>query len=205
MRYVLTAAAFAFAMSGAAWAQQPPAAGHPAQSQQKSMAKSSGSADHAFIMDAAHGGLAEVELGKLASEKASSDQVKQFGKRMVDDHSKANDELKSIAQSKNITLPSDLDTKDKALLDHLQKLSGAQFDHAYMQAMLKDHKTDVSEFRKEANAGKDPDVKAFAAKTLPTLESHLQLAQDDSKAVGTSGSTGTKAVKTTKSKKPAGL
>jgi len=188
MRYVLTAAAVAFAMAGGpAWAQQTSPAGQMSQGQQKTMAKSSGSADHSFIMKAAQGGLAEVQLGKLASDKASSEQVKQFGQKMVDDHGKANDELKSIAQSKNISLPSDLDSKDKALMNRLEKLSGAQFDRAYMQAMLKDHRADVSEFRKEASAGKDPDVKAFASKTLPTLESHLQLAQDDNKAVGTSG------------------
>jgi putative membrane protein len=184
MRYVLTAAAVACAMSGApAWAQT----SATGQTSSKPMAKSSGSTDHTFIMKAAEGGLAEVQLGKLASDKGSSEQVKQFGQKMVDDHGKANDELKAIAQSKNISLPTDLEPKDKALMNRLQKLSGAQFDRAYMQAMLKDHKTDVAEFKKEASSGRDSEVKAFAAKTLPTLESHLQLAQDDSKAVGTSG------------------
>jgi putative membrane protein len=144
-------------------------------------------ADHTFVMKAARGGLAEVELGKLASDKASNDQVKQFGQKMVDDHGKANDELKSLAQKKNITLPTDLSAQDKALHDRLAKLSGPAFDRAYMQAMLKDHRTDVNEFRMESKSGSDPDVKEWAAKTLPTLESHLKLAQDDSKAVGTSG------------------
>lgn len=204
MRFVFTAAAVALAMAGGpAWAQQTGPAGQMGQGQQKATAKSSGSADHSFIMKAAQGGMAEVQLGKLAADKASSEQVKQFGQKMVDDHSKANDELKSIAQSKNITLPADLDSKDKALMNRLEKLSGAQFDRAYMQAMLKDHRTDVSEFRKEASSGKDAEVKAFASKTLPTLESHLQLAQDDSKAVGTSG-TMTSKTKTKTTKKPAG-
>jgi len=138
-------------------------------------------------MEAAKGGMAEVELGKLAQDKASSDQVKNFGKRMVDDHSKANDELQTLAKNKNITLPSDLDPKDKALKDRLSKLSGAQFDRAYMSAMLHDHQKDVSEFKTESSNGKDPDVKAFASKTLPTLEDHLKLAQQTEKAVGTSG------------------
>jgi putative membrane protein len=124
--------------------------------------------------------------------------VKEFGKKMVDDHGKANDELKSIAQKKNITLPSDLSMKDKALRDRLAKLSGPAFDRAYMQAMLKDHREDVNEFRTESQSGADPDIKQFAAKTLPTLESHLKLAQDDSKAVGTSGTM------TKKTKKPSG-
>ncbi|HMD34850.1 MAG TPA: DUF4142 domain-containing protein, partial [Vicinamibacterales bacterium] len=131
--------------------------------------------------------MAEVELGKLAIEKASSDQVKQFGQRMIDDHGKANDELKTIAQQKNITLPTAISAKDKAERDRLTKLSGAAFDRAYMSAMLTDHKKDVSEFRVESTSGKDADIKAFAAKTLPTLEQHLKLAQDANKAVGTSG------------------
>ena len=154
-------------------------------------------ADQTFVMKAARGGLAEVELGKLAQDKATNDEVKQFGKKMVDDHGKANDELKSLAQSKNITLPTDLSVKDKALHDRLAKLSGAAFDRAYMQAMLKDHREDVNEFRTESRSGSDPEVKQWAAKTLPTLESHLKLAQDDNKAVGTSGSM-TKGNKTTK-------
>jgi putative membrane protein len=147
------------------------------------------SADHQFVMEAARGGMAEVELGKLASDKAQSEQVKQFGQRMAQDHAKANDELKSLAQQKNITIPSTLDAKDKAAVDRLSKLSGAQFDRAYMQDMLQDHRKDVNEFRKESQSGKDPDVKAWAAKTLSTLEEHLRLAQSTSGAVGTSGST----------------
>lgn len=161
-------------------------------------ASAKANADQHFVMEAAKGGMAEVELGKLAKEKASSDQVKQFGQRMVDDHSKANDELKSIAQTKNITLPTDLDAKDKAVKGRLEKLSGEQFDRAYMQHMVQDHRKDVSAFRKESTSGKDPEVKGFAAKTLPTLEEHLKQAQDANKAVGTSG---TKTSKTSKSTK----
>jgi putative membrane protein len=131
--------------------------------------------------------MAEVELGKLAADKASSDEVKKFGQRMVDDHGKANDELKKLAENKNITLPTAPDAKHKATIDRLSKLSGEAFDRAYMQEMLKDHRKDVSEFRTESKSGKDADVKAWAAKTLPTLEEHLKLAQDANKAVGTSG------------------
>jgi putative membrane protein len=144
-------------------------------------------ADHAFVTDAAKGGMAEVELGKLAAEKGSSAQVKQFGQRMVDDHSKANDELKALAAKKNIALPTDIDAKDKELHSRLSKLSGAEFDRVYMQAMLKDHRKDVNEFKKESTSGKDPDVKQFAAKTLPTLEDHLKMAESGTRAVGTSG------------------
>jgi putative membrane protein len=204
MRYLCTAAAVAFALSGGAALAQTSSqtAQPPAKSSMNQTAKSSGSRDHTCIMKAAQGGMAEVELGKLAADKASSDQVKQFGQKMVDDHGKANDELKTLAQNKNITLPADLDAKDKALKSRLEKLSGASFDRAYMQAMLKDHRADVSDFRKEANSGLDPDVKAFASKTLPTLESHLKLAQDDSKAVGTSGRM--EAKPKAKTKKPSG-
>jgi putative membrane protein len=158
--------------------------------------------DQHFLMEAAKGGMAEVELGKLASEKASSDQVKQFGKRMVDDHGKANDELKSLAQSKNITLPTSVDAKDKAFADRLSKMSGDQFDRAYMQHMLADHRKDVNAFRTESQSGKDPEVKAWAAKTLPTLEEHLKQAQDTNKAVGTSGSTAAKGKSTKQPKQP---
>ncbi|HLK51086.1 MAG TPA: DUF4142 domain-containing protein [Bryobacteraceae bacterium] len=137
--------------------------------------------DNTFITKAAQGGMAEVELGRLASQHASNDKVKQFGQRMVDDHSKANDELKKVASKQGATIPSALDPKDQAELDHLSKLSGAEFDRAYMQDMVKDHRMDVAEFRREANNGQDPDVKAFASKTLPTLEDHLKTAEETQK------------------------
>jgi putative membrane protein len=143
--------------------------------------------DETFVRKAAMGGMAEVDLGKLAAEKAGSDDVKKFGQRMADDHSKANDELKTLAQNKHITLPTEPDPHAKAMHDKLATLSGAAFDRAYMQAMLADHKKDVSEFRVEAKSGKDADVKGWAAKTLPTLEEHLRLAQSTHSAVGTSG------------------
>jgi len=143
--------------------------------------------DETFVVKAARGGMAEVELGKLAVDKAASDEVKKFGQRMVDDHGKAGDELKTLAQNKHITLPTTIGPEEQALHDRLAKLSGAAFDRAYMQAMLTDHRKDVNEFRVEAKSGKDGDVKGWAAKTLPTLEEHLKLAQDANRAVGTSG------------------
>ena len=139
--------------------------------------------DLAFVKKAAVGGLAEVEMGKMAQQKGSSDQVKQFGSRMVEDHSKANDELKQVATAKGIALPTDLDAKHKSKMDKMQKLSGAQFDRAYMDDMVADHKEDVADFKKQANGGKDSDLKAFAAKTLPTLEDHLKMAQSTDAAV----------------------
>ena len=136
-----------------------------------------GTVDQHFMQKAAEGGLAEVELGKLATEKASSDEVKKFGQRMVDDHGKANDQLKQLASSKGVELPTNLSAKDKATKERLSKLSGEQFDKAYMNDMVKDHTQDVSEFKKESNSAKDPEVKNFASQTLPTLEDHLKQAR----------------------------
>lgn len=139
-------------------------------------------ADKNFVMKAAEGGLAEVQLGQLATQNAQSDEVKQFGQRMVDDHTKANDQLKQVAEQKGVTLPTDLSAKDKAEKGRLSKLKGEQFDRAYMQHMVMDHKKDVAEFKKESTSAKDSDVKNFASQTLPTLQDHLKQAQQVEKA-----------------------
>ena len=96
---------------------------------------------------------------------------------MVDDHSKANEELKQLASSKNVNLPNEVSAKDKMTKERLSKLSGESFDRAYMQDMVKDHKKDVADFSRESNSAKDPDVKQFASKTLPTLKDHLKEAE----------------------------
>ena len=140
-------------------------------------------ADKSFAEKAAIGGMAEVQLGNMAQQKAASEQVKQFAARMVTDHSKANDELKQIASTKGMQLPAAPDDKHKKEMDRLQKMSGADFDKAYMSHMVDDHKKDVSEFKKQAGSGNDADLKAFASKTLPTLQEHLQLAQATNDAV----------------------
>jgi putative membrane protein len=140
-------------------------------------------ADRTFTEKAAVGGMAEVEMGKLAQQKASNDQVKQFGQRMVTDHSKANDELKTIASAKGIELPGKVDKKNQATMDRLGKMTGAQFDKAYMGHMVDDHKKDISEFKKEASSGHDSELKGFASSTLPTLEDHLKMAQAANDAV----------------------
>jgi putative membrane protein len=134
-------------------------------------------ADTKFIKEAAEGGMAEVALGQLAVEKASSSDVKKFGQRMVDDHGKANHDLKQLASQKNVDLPQDLNAKDKATKASLEKLSGQQFDQAYMKDMIKDHKKDIGDFRRESRSAQDPDVKKFASQTLPTLEEHLKQAE----------------------------
>jgi len=144
-------------------------------------------ADAKFAMDAAKGGLMEVEMGRMAADHATNADVKQFAQRMVTDHTKANDELKTIASQKGITLPTSIDASAKAKMDKMSHMSGEAFDKAYMDDMVKDHKKDVAEFRKEANGGKDSDIKGFASKTLPTLEEHLKMAEDaHSKVAGKS-------------------
>jgi putative membrane protein len=134
-------------------------------------------ADRQFIKKAAEGGLAEVQLGQLATEKADSQDVKQFGQRMVDDHTKANDQLKQVASQKGVTVPDKLSPKDAATKARLENLSGKAFDRAYMRDMVMDHTKDVSEFRLESKNAKDPDVKNFASQTLPTLQDHLKEAK----------------------------
>jgi predicted outer membrane protein len=136
------------------------------------------SMDQKFVMEAATGGMAEVELGRLAAERGSSDDVKQFGQRMVDDHSRANSELMQLTTAKGITVPTALDDKHRAQMTKMSQLSGAAFDRAYAKEMVKDHQKDVSLFQKQATKGADADVKAFAARTLPTLQDHLRMARE---------------------------
>lgn len=135
------------------------------------------SQDRNFIMDAAMGGMMEVELGRVAAQKGATDAVKQFGQRMVDDHSAANNELMSIASNKGITLPAELDAKHREHVTKLSGMSGADFDRAYVKMMVSDHEKDVSEFERQGTRGADPDLKAFASKTLPTLQEHLKMAR----------------------------
>jgi len=148
--------------------------------------------DTQFAKKAAQGGMAEVKLGQLAQEKGTSDSVKKFGQRMVEDHSKAGDELKRAAARENITLPDDISAKDKATYDSLSKLSGAAFDRAYARDMVKDHEEDIADFNKEANGGKNAAIKDFAAQTLPTLQDHLKEAKEMRQNVSASNPTPTK-------------
>ena len=133
--------------------------------------------DQKFMLDAAKGGMMEVQLGQTAQQKASSAAVKELGKKIEQDHTKAGTELAALAKSKNVSLPADPGS-EKAMIDKLSSLSGAAFDKAYVKAMIRDHKKDVKEFEHESVNGMDTDVKAFAAKTLPTLQEHLRMAED---------------------------
>jgi len=130
------------------------------------------SGPESFFKDAGQGGMFEVEMGKVAAANAQNPEVKKFGQMMVDDHSKANKELEDLAKKKNIAMPTDLGSH-QSTLNKLKGLKGADFDKEYVEEMVDDHETDVSEFEKQAANATDPDVKAFAAKTLPVLKKHL--------------------------------
>jgi putative membrane protein len=129
--------------------------------------------DNEFVAKAAEGGMTEVELGKLAQEKGSSADVKQFGSHMVMDHSKANDDLKAIAAKNGMTVPTTLDEKHQAEVNRLSALSGPAFDKAYVHTMVSNHEKTAADFRMESKDGKNADVKNFASSTLPTIENHL--------------------------------
>lgn len=137
------------------------------------------SADRKFAMQAAQGGMSEVEMSRLALTKASSDAVKQYAQKMIDDHTAANTELMGIASAKGITLPTTPDAKHRAMLARMEKLSGEAFDREYvMMAGHKDHQKMEKLFRDESTRGRDADLKAFAAKTLPVVQQHLQMARE---------------------------
>jgi putative membrane protein len=131
------------------------------------------------MMEAAAGGMAEVELARLAVEKASSDDVKKYAQQMIDDHTKANQELMQVASQKSVTLPGGPDVKHMALMEKMHNLSGADFDRMYIkEAGVKDHSKMEKLFMKESTGGKDSDARAFASKTLPTVQMHLKMARD---------------------------
>jgi putative membrane protein len=125
----------------------------------------------------------EVQLGKLAQEKAADEKVKEFGKQMEKDHAKANDELKKIASDKGVKFSNELDSKHKSKADKLAKLSGAKFDQQYLEEMVKDHKETVKKFQTISEKAKDADLKKFAGQTLPTIKEHLQLAESTAQQV----------------------
>jgi len=128
-----------------------------------------------FTTKAAQGGMSEVQLGNLALAKGQSADVKLFAQQMITEHTKANNDLKEIAAKKSVALPTDTNNAQKSLMEKLSALSGAEFDKEYVKAMVEDHEKDVEEFKAQAESGTDEDIKAFAAKNLPTLQSHLDM------------------------------
>jgi putative membrane protein len=139
--------------------------------------------DAEFAVDAADGGMMEVALGKMAVAKAVSKEVKIFGKNMVTDHSQANSELKKLAAAKNISIPTELSEKCRKQVDELAQKKGRDFDEAYIDMMVKDHKTDIDEFKKESEKGKDPQLSEWAKAKIPTLEHHLMMAEEAQKNI----------------------
>lgn len=133
--------------------------------------------DAEFAVEAADAGMLEVQLGTLALTKASSPQVKQYAQMMVDDHSKANEELKALAQTKNITLPTTLSNESQRIYDNFNEKTGNGFDKDYIDQMVKDHRDVIDEFEDEAKEGNDPEIKSWASAKLVALQNHLQEAE----------------------------
>ena len=134
--------------------------------------------DRDFAMKAAQGGMAEVEMGNLAQQHGMSLAVKDLGKKLVDDHTKANNELRDIAAREGITLPTEMGSKQRKSIDRLSKLSGAEFDREFLKEAVRDHKEDISEFQKEIDKGTDPALKNLASNYLSILQDHLNMAQN---------------------------
>jgi len=139
--------------------------------------KKSGSSDEDFVVKASAAGLAEVNLSRLAMDRAAAEGVKQFAKHMVEDHSKANEQLLAVANAKKLRPALDMDAKHKEIFTRLSSLRGSDFDREYMTAMVKDHEEAVALFSDAARGARDMDVKAFAEKTLPTIKHHLEMAR----------------------------
>jgi putative membrane protein len=155
------------------------AQGNMAGATQGNMGKGSLSAgDKTFMMKAMQGNLAEIQLGKMALEKTSNPQVKQFAQKIVDDHTNLDSQAKPVAQELGITPPTQVSTKDQMLMTKLQGLTGTQFDKEYVKAMVADHKEDDKEFKKEETSGKNQSVKDLATQGEPIIAQHLQMAEN---------------------------
>jgi putative membrane protein len=131
-------------------------------------------ADQDFMLAAAQGGMTEVKLGELAAQKGMRDDVKEFGQMMVKDHTAINDNLKSLAAQKGVTLPDSLDAKHQGMVDKMAALTGPAFDDAYIAGMIKAHKNDAKAFKAESAATQDADIKSFLDKSIPVVDEHLQ-------------------------------
>jgi putative membrane protein len=132
--------------------------------------------DKQFVALASSGGMYEVRLGEYASQSAASDDVKKFAEHMVGDHAKVNDQLKTLATQEPLEIAKTLNDENKDALARLEKLSGVEFDRAYVAQMVLDHKKDIAAFEKEMGSGSDVSLKGFCEKTLPILKHHLEMA-----------------------------
>ena len=140
--------------------------------------------DKEFLKHAGSGNMLEIRLGQYASQNAASVDVKKFAEHMVGDHTKAKDQLLTLTTQQPLEIPKALSDDDQKTLDRLEKLKGAEFDKAYIAAMIEDHQNDIAQFEKEITDGSDTIVKAFAERTLPVLKEHLQMAQKLGKSIG---------------------
>jgi len=187
------AAALALAFFGATFAQapagtsttQPAGASTPASKQTTTTSKSKSSLpaeDRNFMMKAAQSDVAEIQGGQMAKEKAASDAVKKFADQMVTDHTKTSDQMKAMAQSRSVALPTTPSAKDQKDMKKMATITGTDFDRAYMASQVRAHRDAVALFEKEAKSGKDAELKSFAAATLPALQGHLKMATELAKA-----------------------
>ena len=133
------------------------------------------SRDRTFVMQAGQLSMMEVELGRLAVQRGSSAGVKQYGQQMVEEHTRANQELMQLAMQKKVELPSEMSTQNTALIDRLSGLSGTSFDTAYKQAMIDSHNQAIALFKAQSQQGEDPQLKAWATQKLPNLQAHLEM------------------------------
>jgi putative membrane protein len=137
--------------------------------------------DRVFVKKAMQGSMAEVQLGQLTLQKSENEQVKQFAQRMIDDHTKLNEQMKPVAQQVGVDVPAQVSKKDRAVIAKMQGLSGAAYDQAYIKDMVKDHKQDLSDFQMEASSGQDQTVKDAASQGSKVIAGHLQMAQQMAK------------------------
>ena len=205
---ILTFTGAALLASATAFAQMQPGAGGPPGSQTPGNPNQPGTQqpgamtpgpndattqtmnDKAFVREALQGGMAEVQLGQLASQKGSSEDVKQFGQKMVEDHTKLGTSMSEVAQQVGVKPPDGLSKKDKQLLAKLQSLSGPQFDDAYIKAMLKDHKKDESAFKMEAEQAQNPAIRQAAQEGEQVIAGHLQMIEQIAQAHNVQASKG---------------
>ena len=183
-RHLLSTFAVTLLLSGPALAQHPMTGAQKNAAAQHELSQK----DIEFVKKAAIGGMAEVEFGKLAQQNGHSPDVKSFGARMVQDHSRAGDQLTNIAKERGVQLPQQLDTEHLSMRDRLAKLQGDAFDRAYIKMMIADHDKDVKEFRREAQTGQDRELKRFARETLAVVEQHDQLAHNIERSMVAVGS-----------------
>lgn len=179
---VLAAALVAAAMSAPLWAK-PATSAKPAKAAKLATTQGVSNADRKWMMASADGQMKEISLGNLVSKRASNPKMKQFARHMVQDHTKALGELQKLAKSKGVALPAELGKKNRDTYDHMAKLSPSRLSHDYIENMVEDHYKDVKDFSHEAKHGQDKGVRAWAKKTTPTLQMHLQMAREAARGV----------------------